>query len=41
MLYMLMHDRGLRELYRPDMRFLQIRLWQLGRLLPAGGRPHP
>eukprot|EP00887_Chlorella_sp_A99_P005325 scaffold1.g5325.t1 len=34
-LVLLMHDRGLRELYLPDMRLLQVRLWQLGRLLPA------
>ena len=31
-----MHERGLRDLYRPDdgMALLQVRLWQLGRLLP-------
>lgn len=32
-LVVLMKDRGLRELYLPDMSLLQIRLWQLGRLM--------
>jgi len=30
-----MQDRGLRDLYKPDgMAFLQVRLWQLGKLMP-------
>jgi hypothetical protein len=33
-LSLLMRQRGLRELYLPDMSLLQIRLWQLSRLLP-------
>lgn len=33
-LVVLMYERGLRELYDTDMSLLQVRLWQLGRLLP-------
>lgn len=33
-LALLMRQRGLREMYLPDMSVLQIRLWQLGKLLP-------
>lgn len=35
-LVLVMQGRGLRDLYRPDdgMALLQVRLWQLGRLLP-------
>ncbi|KDD76275.1 Rab-GTPase-TBC domain-containing protein, partial [Helicosporidium sp. ATCC 50920] len=32
--WLLMQRRGLRELYAPDMSMLQVRLWQLGALLP-------
>ena len=33
-LRLLMRQRGLREMYLPDMSLLQIRLWQLSKLLP-------
>lgn len=33
-LSLLMRQRGLREMYLPDMSLLQIRLWQLSKLLP-------
>lgn len=33
-LSLLMHQRCLREMYLPDMSLLQIRLWQLSKLLP-------
>ncbi|GAB4817785.1 hypothetical protein N2152v2_004831 [Parachlorella kessleri] len=33
-LVLLMHERRLRDLYKPDMSLLQVRLWQLGKLLP-------
>lgn len=32
-LVVLMHGRGLRALYLPDMSLLQVRLWQLGKLM--------
>jgi hypothetical protein len=39
-LVVLMKARGLRELYLPDMSLLQIRLWQLGRLMPPSLANH-
>lgn len=33
-LSLLMRGRGLREMFLPDMSVLQIRLWQLSKLLP-------
>ncbi|KAL4430666.1 hypothetical protein ABPG75_005922 [Micractinium tetrahymenae] len=33
-LSLLMRQRGLREMYLPDMSLLQVRLWQLSKLLP-------
>uniref|UniRef100_A0A1D1ZTZ1 Rab-GAP TBC domain-containing protein n=1 Tax=Auxenochlorella protothecoides TaxID=3075 RepID=A0A1D1ZTZ1_AUXPR len=32
--WLIMHGRGLRDCYKPDMSMLQVRLWQMGRLLP-------
>jgi hypothetical protein len=37
---LLMRQRGLREMYLPDMALLQIRLWQLSKLLPPRLEAH-
>lgn len=40
LLVILMHERGLRTLYKTDLSMLQARLWQLGQLMPGRLRLH-
>eukprot|EP00210_Caulerpa_lentillifera_P008532 g8138.t1 len=39
-LVFLMHERGLRDLYTTNMELLEIRLWQLSRLMPTSLRSY-